>query len=227
MLSQRAYLHAYFAIEPKPDMPDATLTDTLPPSHHGLLASLRQDAAKLKRSRNKPGSMIGVLLTNRGMQCLLLYRLSHALWKRRVPIAPLLLTRIAQILYAVDIAYQAELGPGIVIVHGVGLVIGTQVRIEGDCCLFHGVTLGDRGSEWVGSDRPDGHPVVESGVMFGAGAKILGPVRIGHDSVIGANAVVLKNVPPYSIMAGVPARIVGTRPAARPSGTTGYGEVLM
>ena len=181
----------------------------------GVRECLRRDVAKLTRSRSKPGSMIGTLLTNRGLQSILLYRLSHALWQRRIPLLPLLFTRIAQILYGIDIAYQADLGPGIVIVHGVGLVIGSEARIEGDCCLFHGVTLGDRGSEWVGSDRPDGHPTVEPGVMFGAGAKILGPIRIGRGSVIGANAVVLKDVPPYSIMAGIPARVVGTRPAAQ------------
>ena len=78
--------------------------------------------------------------------------------------------------------------------------------------MFHGVTLGDRGSEWVGSSRPDGHPTLETNVMVGAGAKILGPLRIGRSSIIGANAVVLRDVPPFSIMAGVPARIVGQRP---------------
>ena len=80
--------------------------------------------------------------------------------------------------------------------------------------MFHGVTPGDRGSEWVGSSRPDRHPTLarESNVMVGAGAKILGPLRIGRSSIIGANAVVLQDVPPFSIMAGAPARVVGQRP---------------
>jgi len=173
---------------------------------------LRADAAKLTRSRNKRSSMLGTLMTNRGLQSILLYRLSHVLWMRRVPILPLLLTRAAQILYGIDISYQAELGPGIVIVHGVGLVIGSQTKIEGDCCLYQGVTLGDRGSEWVGSNRADGHPIVETGVMFGAGSKVLGPIRIGCNSIIGANAVVTHDVPPNSIVVGVPGRVIGTRP---------------
>jgi len=156
--------------------------------------------------------MFGTLLTNRGLQSILLYRLSHALWERHVPILPLLFTRVAQILYGIDIAYQSELGPGIVIVHGVGLVIGSQTKIEGDCCLYQGVTLGDRGSEWVGSNRPDGHPIIEAGVMFGAGAKVLGPIRVGRNSIIGANAVVTHDVPPNSIVVGVPGRVIGTRP---------------
>jgi serine O-acetyltransferase len=178
----------------------------------GVFEGLRADIRLLRRGHPSRLKAVAVILTNRGLQALMLYRISHALWKRRIPLLPLILTRLAQHAFALDIAYQAELGPGIVIVHGFGVVIGSAVRIEGDCCIFHGVTLGDRGSEWVGSDREDGHPVVERGCMFGAGAKVLGPIRIGRNSVIGANAVVLRDIPPCSIAAGVPARVVGRRP---------------
>ena len=189
-----------------PDTPPAEAGRT------GLSYALRRDVARLVRKVPTRGQAARVILTNRGFQAIILYRLSRALWQRGVPLLPLVLTRLAQSLFAVDIAYQADLGPGIVIVHGFGLVIGSETVIEGDCCLFHGVTLGDRGSEWVGSSRPDGHPTLETNVMVGAGAKILGPIRIGRSSIIGANAVVLRDVPPFSIMAGVPARIVGQRP---------------
>jgi serine O-acetyltransferase len=178
----------------------------------GVIEGLGEDIRMLLRGRSSPGSALAALLTNRGLHAILLYRMSHALWRRHVPLVPLVLTRLAQLLFAIDIAYQAELGPGIVIVHGFGLVIGSAVRIEGNCCLYHGVTLGDRGSEWVGSEREDGHPVVERDVMFGAGAKVLGPIHIGRNCVVGANAVLLADVPPCSIVAGVPARVVGTRP---------------
>lgn len=177
-----------------------------------VLAGLRADARFLTRTQSSRAKKWATALMNRGMQVLVLYRVSHALWRRRVPLLPLLLTRLCQHLYAVDIAFEAELGPGIVIVHGFGLVIGNQTRIAGQCILFHGVTFGDRGSEWVGTTVPDGHPVVESGCMFGAGAKVLGPLRIGTNCVVGANAVVLKDVPPDSIVAGVPGRVVGQRP---------------
>ena len=180
-----------------------------PPS---LLAALRADARFLTRTHASRAKKWVVAVTNRGMQTLVLYRLGHALWRRQIPVLPLLLTRLCQHLYAVDIAFEAQLGPGIVIVHGFGLVIGNQTRIEGQCILFHGVTFGDRGSEWVGADVPDGHPVVGTGCIFGAGAKVLGPLRIGANSVVGANAVVLRDVPPDSIVAGVPARVVGQRP---------------
>ena len=143
-----------------------------------------------------------------------------ALWQRGVPLEPLVLTRLAQSLFVLDIACEADLGPGMVIAHGFGLVIGGETVIEGDCCLFHGVTLGGRGSEWVGSSRlesiacsrPDGHPTLEPNVMVRTGAKILGPIRIGRSSIIGANAMVLRDVPPFSIVAGIPARVVGQRP---------------
>lgn len=176
-----------------------------------LLQCFRRDVARLLRSAPTRSQTARVVLTNRGLQAITLYRLSRLLWQKRVPLVPLILTRLAQTLFAIDIAYEADLGPGMVIVHGVGLVIGSEVVIEGDCFLYHGVTLGDRGSEWVGSSRKDGHPTLEKNVMVGAGAKVLGPIRIGRGSIIGANAVVLHDVPPLSIVAGIPARVVGQR----------------
>ena len=187
------------------------MSDELGPTP-GLLESLRADARFLTRNHSSRAKKWAVAGLHRGMQVLVLYRVSHALWRRRVPLLPLLLTRVAQHLYAVDISYEARLGPGIVLMHGIGIVIGNQTRLAGHCIIFHGVTFGDRGSEWVASDTPDGHPNVGPGCMFGAGAKILGPLRIGENCVIGANAVVVKDVPANSIVAGVPGRIVGQRP---------------
>ncbi len=89
---------------------------------------------------------VRVALTNRGFQALMLYRLSRACLLRRVPILPLILTRIAQTLFAIDISPSAFLGPGVAIVHGFGVVIGSAVQIEGDCCIFHGVPTAIRSS---------------------------------------------------------------------------------
>src|SRR4051812_42735708 len=116
-----------------------------------MWAELKADCKML--TRNEPSSLKRAvkLLSSRSMQAVILYRLGHGLWKRRIPLIPMILTRIAQHLCAVDIAYQATIGPGLVIVHGFGVVIGSAVTIEGECCIFHGVTFGDRGSEWVGS----------------------------------------------------------------------------
>ena len=177
----------------------------------GFLHGIRGDARRLARGKSRAGTVVA-LLTNRGFHAMILYRLSHSLWRHRVPLLPMVIARLKQHLFAVDLDYRCELGPGIVIVHGFGLVVGAEVRIEGDCVLFHGVTLGDRGSEWVGSDRPDGHPVLETGIIVGAGAKILGPIRIGQNSAVGANAVVNRTFPPNSVIAGIPARRIGDRP---------------
>jgi serine O-acetyltransferase len=181
----------------------------------GLLACLRQDAKRLLHGRDSRLQAVRVMLTNRGMQSILLYRLAHACWRNKIPLLPLLFSRVAQHLFAIDISYKSRLGPGIVIVHGFGVVIGSDVRIAGDCCVFHGVTLGDRGSEWVNSDRADGHPRIGREVMFGAGAKVLGPITIGDNCVIGANAVVLTDVPSDSVAAGVPAKVVSRRKSPR------------
>ena len=177
----------------------------------GLGVRLRSDLDLLVRNDKSNVRQIAAILTNRGFHALFLHRLGHSLWKARVPLLPLILSRLAQHLFAVDIDVAAELGPGIVIYHGFGLVIGRGARIEGGCHLFHGVTLGNRGSEWVGSDEPDGQPCLEYNVVVGAGAKILGPVRVGRNSMVGANSVVLKDVPEFAIVAGVPARVVGQR----------------
>jgi len=178
----------------------------------GMFACLKADLKLLCRGRDSFAHRVAAVLTNRGFHAIFLYRISHALWMAHIPLLPLIFTRFAQTFYAVDIAPQAKLGPGIVIVHGFGVVIGRNTRIEGDCCIFHGVTFGDRGSEWTGVQIPDGHPTVERSCMFGAGAKVLGPVTVGRNSIVGANAVVNKSLPPNSIAVGVPARVVGERP---------------
>ena len=117
------------------------------------------------------------------------------------PIAEVL-QRVAQVLYGIDISYEADIAPGVTIRHGVGIVVGNRAKICKDVVLFHGVTVGNRlsGSQ----DRPDGMPVIEEGVMIGAGAAVLGPITVGARSTIGANTVVTKDVPPDSIVTGPP-----------------------
>jgi serine O-acetyltransferase len=191
------------------------MSQSPPTPRPGFFASVRRDIHCLTRGHSTRGRALRVTLTNRGLQSVILYRLAHAAWKNRIPLLPMLLSRIAQHLFAVDISHKCELGPGIVIVHCFGVVIGSDVHIAGDCCIYHGVTLGDRGSEWVNSDRDDGHPRVGREVMFGAGAKVLGPITIGDNCVIGANAVVLSDVPADSVAAGIPAKVVSRRKTPR------------
>jgi serine O-acetyltransferase len=150
----------------------------------------------------------GAVMFNRGAQALLLYRIAHALHHRRVPVLPALLTRWSQVLYGIDIDPAAEIAPGAVIYHGVGLVIGRKAKVGAGAVFYHGVTLGNRASGRIQSSKVDGMPVLGKDVVLCAGAKVLGPVVIGDRTVIGANAVVVQSVPADHLAIGVPARAI-------------------
>lgn len=143
------------------------------------------------------------ILANRGFHALLVYRISRFLWERKVPVISLILTRIVQILYGVDIDYRAKIGGGCMIIHGYGLVIGCGSVIGENARLYHGVTLGI-----VDEETDGGYPTIGHNVIVGCGAKILGTIRIGNGVKIGANAVVMKDIPDFCTAVGIPARVV-------------------
>jgi len=148
----------------------------------------------------------------KGFHALEAYRVSHFLWNRkRYGLALLVNNRIAEV-FSVDIHPAAKIGKGIFIDHATGVVVGETAVIGDDVSLLHEVTLGGTGKE-----KGDRHPKIGSGVLIGAGAKILGNVKIGQGSKIGAGSVVLNNVPPHSTVVGVPARIVGHPKTANPA----------
>ena len=133
--------------------------------------------------------MFGRALTNRGFHALCFYRIAHRLNRGPLALIGFILTRLCQILYAIDIDPRARIAGGVIIYHGVGVVIGAGAIIESRVILFHGVTLGiKRGG------RHDGFPHIESGVILGAGAKLLGRLVVGANSVIGANTVIAPSV---------------------------------
>ncbi len=148
-------------------------------------------------------SKIGVALTYPGFRALCLYRRAHALWKRGMKTVARYISYRARIKYDVDIHPAAEIGEGFFIDHGSGTVIGETAEIGNDVTVYQGVTLGGNGKE-----KGKRHPTVGDGAIIYAGAKILGAVTIGAHSVIGAGSVVLKDVPPYATVVGVPGRIV-------------------
>ena len=147
------------------------------------------DAAKRFSEVNK----VLIFFFNRGFHALFYYRIANNFYRWRIPVLPLVLTRIIQILYAIDIDYRAKLNGGVVIVHGVGLVIGSGVQINSNVILFHGVTVGRRGVGPVISNT-DGYPIIEENCIICTGSKILGKITIGHDTIIGANCVITKNI---------------------------------
>jgi len=153
------------------------------------------------------GNRIKVFLTNRGFHALLFYRIANKLSRIKVPLLPLILTRIIQIIYSIDIDYRATIKGGCTIVHGVGLVIGKGAIIGKNAKLYHGVTLGISHSQ----SKSDGFPLIGDNVIIGSGAKLLGKIKIGDNVKIGANSVVTHDVPSNSTAFGIPA-VIKTKP---------------
>ncbi len=143
-----------------------------------------------------------VLVSYPGLHALWFYRISRRLWNWRFFWLGRLISHVGRALTGIEIHPGAKIGPGFFIDHGMGVVIGETAELGANVTLYHGVTLG--GTSWKKGKR---HPTLEDDVVVGAGAKILGPVTIGARSRVGANAVVVKNVPPDSVVVGVPGRV--------------------
>ena len=151
-----------------------------------------------------------VLLHWPGVQAVLAHRVAHALQDAGVPIAPRALAYVARTVTGVEIHPAANVGDGLFIDHGMGVVIGETAEIGANVTMYQGVTLGGTGFE-----TGKRHPTVQDNVTIGSGAKLLGPITIGHGAKIGANTVVIHEVPPNSTVVGNPGhpvRIEGRRP---------------
>jgi serine O-acetyltransferase len=149
------------------------------------------------------GRLINPFLYFKGYQGLQAYRIAHWLWGcGRRDLARHLQSRISE-RFAIDIHPAARIGSGILIDHGHGVVIGETAVVADNVSMLHGVTLGGTGKE-----RGDRHPKIHTGVLLGAGAKVLGNITIGENSRVGAGSVVLHDVPPHSTAVGVPAQVI-------------------
>jgi len=148
-------------------------------------------------------STLEVILTYAGFHALLAYRVAHRLRLWGIPFVPRAISQLARWLTGIEIHPAATIGRGFFIDHGMGVVIGETTEIGDHVTLFQGVTLGGTGKE-----RGKRHPTLGNHVVVGAGAKILGGIKIGDNVKIGANSVVLKSVPPNSTVIGVPGRII-------------------
>lgn len=144
-----------------------------------------------------------ILTTYPGVHALIMHRFSHWVWKQRLYWLARFGSHIARWLTGIEIHPGAAIGRRVFIDHGMGVVIGETAVIGDDCTLYHGVTLG--GTSWNKGKR---HPTLETGVVIGAGAKVLGPITIGANAKIGSNAVVVKDVPADATAVGIPARIL-------------------
>ncbi len=144
-----------------------------------------------------------VFLTYSGFKAICRYRLAHWFYEKKFRRLAKIISYRARKKTGIEIHPAAKIGKGIFIDHGCGVVIGETTEIGDNVTLYQGVTLGGTGKE-----QGKRHPTIENDVMISAGAKILGPVTIGKASKIGAGSVVLKDVPPYSTVVGVPGRVV-------------------
>lgn len=174
--------------------------------------AVRRDMSAVIERDPAARSLALPFLNFKGFHALQSYRVAHWLWnEERHSLALYLQSRISEA-FDVDIHPAARIGKGILIDHGTSVVIGETAVVEDDVSLLHEVTLGGTGKE-----AGDRHPKVGKGVLIGAGAKILGNIRIGEGSKIAAGSVVLNEVPPHSTVAGIPARVVGKPKGNLPS----------
>src|SRR5215210_8118152 len=183
------------------------------------LGTLRRVAGELRRDvaaahdrdpAARGVSSIEILAAWPGVQALLAHRVAHALGEQGVPVAPRMLALFSRAFTNIEIHPGAAIGDGLFIDHGTGVVIGETAEVGDNVTMYQGVTLG--GTGFATGKR---HPTVEDNVTIGSGAKLLGPITIGHGAKIGANSVVIHDVPPNSTVVGNPGhpvRVEGRRP---------------
>jgi len=176
------------------------------------LSEIRRDVEAAK-SRDPAAAGVGtleILLAWPGVQALLAHRLAAVLYRSGVPALPRLIATAARSITGIEIHPAADIGPGLFIDHGMGVVIGETAELAEDVTIYQGVTLG--GTGFATGKR---HPTVQARVTIGSGAKLLGPIVVGHGAKIGANTVVIHDVPPNSTVVGIPGhpvRVEGRRP---------------
>lgn len=176
----------------------------------GALAAMREDVEAVLDRDPSATSALGVVLFSSGLHAVWAHRRQHWLWERGARGLALFLARRSHRRFGVDIHPAARVGRRLVIDHGTGIVVGETAVIGDDCLLYQGVTLGMTGKH--GGKR---HPTVGDRVMVGAGAIVLGDIRIGSDVRVGAGSVVLHDVPDGMTVAGNPAKVVRERVCPR------------
>ena len=154
--------------------------------------------------KNDPAARtkLEVLLLYQSIHVLIFYRIAHGLYKIKLFFLARLISQLGRFFTGVEIHPGAKIGKGLFIDHGMGVVIGETAEIGDNVTIYHGVTLGG-----TGKDKGKRHPTIGNDVIIGCGAKILGPISIGDGAKIGANSVVLKNVPKGKTAVGIPAVI--------------------
>ncbi|MGY8659377.1 MAG: serine O-acetyltransferase [Verrucomicrobiales bacterium] len=180
--------------------------------HPELVESMASDLIAIEERDPACLSLMQPLLYYKGFMAIATYRIGHQMWKNDRHDLAYYFQSLASEVFGVDIHPAARLGCGIFLDHATSVVIGETSIVEDNVSILHEVTLGG-----TGKTSGNRHPIVRSGVMIGAGSKILGRVEIGKGAKIGAGSVVLDDVAPHKTVAGVPAIVVGTSPSENPA----------
>jgi len=168
-----------------------------------MLKELIQDAKSIARRDPAAKSVLEVILLYPGFHAVFFHRFAHWFYKKKLFFIARLISQVSRFITGIEIHPGAVIGRGLFIDHGMGVVIGETAEIGDNCTIYHGVTLGG-----TGKDKGKRHPTIGNNVLISAGAKILGPFKVGDNSRIGANAVVLREVEPNTTVVGVPGRAV-------------------
>jgi serine O-acetyltransferase len=168
-----------------------------------MFTTLRDDLKAVLSRDPAARNALEIVLCYPGLHALWAYRTSHWLWTHHLKLAGRVVSQLTRTLTGIEIHPGAQIGKGFFIDHGMGVVIGETAEIGENVTLYHGVTLGG-----TTLNKGKRHPTLEDNVVVGAGAKILGAIVVGAGSRIGANAVVVKAVPPNSVVVGVPGQVV-------------------
>jgi serine O-acetyltransferase len=162
----------------------------------------RDDIQAVKDRDPAAKNTLEIILSYPGLHAIWMHRVAHYLHTHNVPLVPRLISMLAREVTGIEIHQGARIGKGFFIDHGMGVVIGETAEIGDNVTIFQGVTLGGTGKE-----KGKRHPTIEDNVVIAAGAKVLGPIIIGENSKVGAQSVVLQDVPPNCTVVGVPGRV--------------------
>lgn len=169
----------------------------------GILKEIKSDFRAVFERDPAARSALEVIFAYPGFHAIVFHRVSHWLWHNRMKLLGRTLSHVSRFLTGIEIHPGAKIGNGFFIDHGMGAVIGETSEVGDNVTIYHGVTLG--GTSFKRDKR---HPTIEDNVTVGAGAKILGPLTVGANSKIGANSVVIADVPQNSTVVGIPGKIV-------------------
>ncbi|MDB2066574.1 serine O-acetyltransferase [Clostridium perfringens] len=167
-----------------------------------MFKNLKYDIENVMKNDPAARTKLEVLLLYQSIHVLIFYRIAHGLYKIKLFFLARLISQLGRFFTGIEIHPGAKIGKGLFIDHGMGVVIGETAEIGDNVTIYHGVTLGG-----TGKDKGKRHPTIGNNVIIGCGAKILGPISIGDGAKIGANSVVLKNVPKGKTAVGIPAVI--------------------